>query len=291
MVTHRWLERSGWSLAGLIAGLCLGSAGLVSLGASQLAPPPVAVNPQERALDANLYMQTAAEYRACCLQTFHWMAERLRSKLAVQPTTGAPPAVVLDLDETVFDNSPFQTFLDRERLVYEDRWWDLWEKDYPTEVGLIPGAKQLITTAEDLSVTVIYITNRLTKFRASTIAALNQNGLSTRDIDGRLMTKEDTSDKTARRQKAEARYRVLLYAGDNLRDFAEEFLVPKLKPEDAEGERQAIRDRRAKVDRNAYHWGTDWFVLPNPVYGEWQKPLGKHPRDKLRPTTMKLPAN
>jgi acid phosphatase len=189
MSAPRWTERLAWSLAGLLVGLSLGSPGLVSLAAPQLAPlPVVAVHPQERALDANLYMQTAAEYRACCLQTYHWMTERLRSKLAVLPTNGAPPAVVMDLDETVLDNSRFQTFLDRERLTYSDDWWDLWERDYPTEVSLVPGAKAFITTAEDLGVTVVYITNRLTKYRDSTITALDHNGLSTRDIDNRLMT-------------------------------------------------------------------------------------------------------
>ena len=50
-------------------------------------------------------MQTAAEYRACCLQTYQWMAERLRVKLALQSNNGAPPAVVLDLDETLFQTN------------------------------------------------------------------------------------------------------------------------------------------------------------------------------------------
>jgi acid phosphatase len=286
----RWVDRFGWSAAGLVIGLGMGSAGLLSLGAQQLPPPAVAaVNPQECAVNANLYMQTAAEYRACCLQIYHWMSERLRSKLAVLPTTGAPPAVVMDLDETVLDNSRFETFLDRERLVYSDAWWDLWERDYPTEVGLIPGAKSFIGTAKDLGVTVIYITNRSTKYRAATIAALRHNGLSMRHIESRLMTKDDTSDKSLRRQKAEARYRVLLFAGDNLRDFSEEFRVPRLDSQDEAGQRRAIRDRQAKVDQAAYHWGTDWFVLPNPVYGEWQKALGDQPRDKLRPTRMTRP--
>jgi acid phosphatase len=82
----------------------------------------------------------------------------------------------------------------------------------------------------------------------------------------------------------------LLYAGDNLRDFSEDFVVPRLKADDPAGQRQAIRDRQAKVARAAYHWGTDWFILPNPVYGEWQKPLGVNPRDQLRLTKMKRPA-
>jgi 5'-nucleotidase (lipoprotein e(P4) family) len=276
---------------GWVMGFLIGSAGLVPLGARPaFEQQVVAVHPQERALDANLYMQTAAEYRACCLQTYQWMTERLRMKLAAHSHNGSAPAVILDLDETVFDNSPFQSFLDRERLDFSDALWDLWERDYPHEVRLVPGARQFITSAEQLGVAVIYISNRLVKYRDSTIAALNHLELSTKEITDRLLLKEESSDKTSRRKLVEARYRVLLYAGDNLRDFSEDFAVPKPKPGEKPNPQQAILERYNKVERASYRWGTDWFIFPNPVYGEWQKPLGTAPRELLRPTAMKAPA-
>ncbi|MBI1916155.1 MAG: hypothetical protein HYS12_15690 [Planctomycetes bacterium] len=271
-----------------LAGVVLGVAGGVA-GRSLYGPAP---NPQEAALLASLYVQTAAEYRACCLQTYAWASERLAEKLkgragrGTRPS-GSRPAVVLDLDETVLDNSAFQTFLDRERLPYGDRYWEEWEENYPQEVRAIPGACEFIQEAQKKGVTAVYISNRLEKYKASTVRALEHLGIATEGIPNRLLLRADgaPSDKTGRRKHAEERYDVLLYVGDNLRDFSEEFVA---RPgEDEQGQKNAIEERNRKVDANRRRWGVDWFVLPNPVYGEWQNLLGKDPRGKLRPTTMR----
>jgi acid phosphatase len=283
---------AAWTVP-LALGIVIGWGAANFGGAPSRADPatPAAPNPQEADLDANLYMQTAAEYRACCLGIYQSAADRLAAVLPGVPRRPLKPAVVFDLDETVFDNSRFQTFLDRERLPYKDEYWDLWEDKYPNEVGLVPGAKGFIERAEKLGVTCVYISNRQEKFRASTVTALAHNGLNTDDLDARLLLSPDgSSDKAARREQAAARYRVLMYFGDNLRDFSEWFAAPAgMKPDDNEGQARAIRERYRKVDDAAGHWGVDWFVLPNPVYGEWTKLLGSNPRLKLRPTTMKLP--
>ncbi len=258
--------------------------------ASAVAP---AVNPQESLLLANLYMQTSAEYEAVCLQTYSLALERLKIKLAAQSVGERKPAVVMDLDETVIDNSGFQTFLDREKLNYSDALWDVWEKDYPDEVRLIPGAKGFITGAENLGVTVVYLSNRLTKNSAGTKSALRRLELNTEGIDDRLLLQETggSSDKTARRKSADRKFLVLMYFGDNLRDFSEDFVAPKLAETDDAGQLKAIAERRAKVDRAAYRWGNDWIILPNPVYGEWQRLLGRDPRTKLNKTRMTAPSS
>jgi acid phosphatase len=267
-----------------LAGVVLGVAGGVA-GRSLYGP---AANPQEAALLASLYVQTAAEYRACCLQTYAWASERLAEKLKARAGE-KQPAVVLDLDETVLDNSPFQTFLDRERLPYSDRYWEDWEENYPDEVDVIPGAREFITEAQKKGVIVVYISNRLEKYKTSTVRALKSLGIATEGIEDHLLLRGDgaPSDKTARRKQAEERYDVLLYVGDSLRDFSEEFAArPK---EDGEAQKNAIEERNRKVDANRRRWGVDWFVLPNPVYGEWQNLLGNDPRSKMRPTTMRRP--
>jgi predicted secreted acid phosphatase len=79
-----------------------------------------------------------------------------------------------------------------------------------------------------------------------------------------------------------------MYFGDSLRDFSESFAAPRL-PADAgpESYLKAIARRAAQVDDASCHWGVDWFVLPNPVYGEWEKLIGRSPHAVLRPTSMK----
>ena len=267
----------------LLCGLLIGSFGLLPSTALQ------APNPQERGVDANLYMQTAAEYAAVCLQTYNWALERLKQKLATAKHGELRPAVVMDLDETVLDNSGYQSFLYREKLASTTQNWEVWEKSYSQEVRLVPGAKAFVEAAEQLGVTVVYLSNRTTKNQEGTIAALKHVGLNTDELANRLLLRDALPDKTARRKLAEQRFNVLMYFGDNLRDFSEEFVAPGLNANDDAAQQQAIAERLVKVQRANYHWGNDWIVLPNPAYGEWTRLLGNEPGKKFRPTEMKLP--
>jgi acid phosphatase len=265
-----------FSLAGLGAGVFVGA---TTVGLVWQGDPAARPNPAERSLDATLWMQTSAEYEACCLQAYRIGKERLEAKLAAPaPPTAKPPAVVMDLDETVFDNSPFQAYLILHGLKYSDDLWAVWEKDHADDVRLVPGAKGFIDFAAEQKVPVVYISNRLTKYASSTEEAIKHLGLNSENIGERLLLKTDTSDKSARRKQVEEKYRVLLFFGDNLRDFSEEFITPTTG--------DAIAERKQMVGKEAAHFGDDWIILPNPVYGEWTKPLGDHPKAKL--DAMKL---
>jgi 5'-nucleotidase (lipoprotein e(P4) family) len=244
------------------------------------APQTPGVNPQECRLLANLYMITSGEYRACCLQTYRFAEERLAQKLRARSHAEKSPAVVMDLDETVFDNAGFQTVLYRDRLVYRDDLWEPWERDFPNEVRLVPGAKLFIEHAEAAGVTVVYMSNRSLRTRDSTIQALRHNELNIRGIEDRLLLKETTSDKSARRALAAERFDVLLLFGDNLRDFSEEFKV---------GSSTTIVTRKNQVDERAAQFGSDWIVLPNSSYGEWEKLLKPTMAEHLVPTSMPNP--
>jgi 5'-nucleotidase (lipoprotein e(P4) family) len=145
----------GLGAGGLGIGFILGSA-LAWQGAAP-APP---VNPQLRTLDADLWVQTAGEYRACCLQAYRLATDRLREKLKAKAEDGKPPAVILDLDETAIGNPGYQTFLYRAGQDYSDASWKEWEKKYAGEVELVPGARGFIAAAQKAGVKVFYISNR-----------------------------------------------------------------------------------------------------------------------------------
>jgi 5'-nucleotidase (lipoprotein e(P4) family) len=238
---------------------------------------------------ANLYVQTSAEFRACCLQIYRCAETRLRSMCGSHEPGAPGPAVVMDLDETVFDNSAFQTFLYRNSLEYSDSLWARYEEQYPQDVTLIPGAKTFIEHAEEMGVTVIYLSNRVEAYSESTESALRSLGLNMHDISSRLYLKPDggKSDKSARRNAAEERFHVVMYIGDNLRDFSEVFVGPKLDVNSTPQQvRNAIESRRRLVDANDQHWGVDWFIVPNPVYGEWERLVGPDPLAIMHPTRM-----
>jgi acid phosphatase len=283
--THPPTPRRFPFLLVLLLGIALGAGGMGAWQRWRHVPAPP-LNPQERALDANLYMQTAAEYRACCLQAYRLATDRLHARAGQI----SRPAVVLDLDETVLDNSPFQTFLYRYGLNFSDALWDDWEKNHPDEVRLVPGAKDFIAAAEKAGVTVFFVSNRSEKYRASTVAALTRLGLNVANIEQRLFLQTDTSDKTARFKRTKGTHNVVLFLGDNLRDFSNEFAAPPLDKDDPDAQNRAIARRYDQVDKHRARWGDDWIILPNPVYGEWQRLPGNRPLDNLRPSTMQPPA-
>jgi acid phosphatase len=243
-------------------------------------------------LGANIYIQTAAEYRACCLQVYKTAEIRIDSILTTANPKPAKPAVIMDLDETVLDNSAFESFLYENNLEYSDELWGIYERDYPDNAQLVPGARYFIKKAEQMGVTIVFVSNRLEKNAEPTIKALARLDVNTDSIRNRLFLKKNdaSSDKTNRRAIVESQYNVLLTFGDNLRDFSETFAATKLTENDgADAYNRTIESRLQQVDDSACHWGVDWFVLPNPVYGEWDKLIGSEPVRRLRPSGMKLP--
>jgi acid phosphatase len=264
------------------------------------APPPTsepsktapAKYTQANRLSANLYMQTAAEYKAVCLQTYALATLRLKEKLKDLPKSDKKPGIVMDLDETVVDNAKYQSLLCINNLEYSEASWEVYEAQFPHEVALIPGAKEFITEAEKLGCAVVYLSNRFEKNRAGTVKALELLGLDTKDLEPRLILKTDaSSNKTNRRKLASERFNVIMWVGDNLRDFDEKYAAKLAKDADTTARGKAIDERWQLVETDAAHWGTDWFILPNPAYGEWERLISVDtPTQQLRPTQIPVPA-
>lgn len=252
------------------------------------APPAGAPGSQTLAtLYGNVYLQTSAEYRACCHGIFAAARYRLEELLEQADPAPLRPAVVMDLDMTVLDVSSFQTFLYVNDLKYTPELWVEYERDGVEEVALVPGARAFIERVEELGVAVVYLSNRNESTEEWTIAALERLGLNTAAISERIYLKPEgaSSDKSPRRDAIAARYNVLMCLGDNLRDFSEVFKPAKL-PEGAATDEylRGIDERARSVDEAVCHWGVDWFVLPNPVYGEWEKLITPNPAAILRPS-------
>ena len=227
-------------------------------------------SPPYRGLDANLFMQTSAEYRACCWQAYQWADRIVIDRLKTREASTKAPAVVFDLDETVLDNGRFQTKQIRDGNAFDAGLWTQWEQSGSDELDVVPGALRFIHQLESLGVQRFYITNRNESCRKQTMAALNRLGIAVPDDQLLLASDATGSNKTSRRQIAEEKFDVLLYVGDNLRDFDEVFRYA-----DAQG----IEGRKRAVDERSSKFGTDWILLPNPAYGEWLKPLGKGETD------------
>lgn len=270
-----------------------------------------AEEPANRGLDATLYMQTAAEYRASCYQTYKWAAIQLEALAKANATLPKPFAVIMDLDETVLDNSRFQAMLLQKGFAWHKDLWRLWEKEHSEDLTLIPGAREFIKKAQSIEkkpgehLEVFFVSNRNGKdFKQQALDALTRLGVVT-DADHLKLVPdpgvEDSQNKTARFQEVRDRYEVLLYIGDNLRDFSEELAFDKLGfgkvsklPEEKLND--VIKARQDKVDSGQAEQtpvrdrlGNDWIILPNPTYGDWKAPLGRGESDFNRLTAAVFP--
>ena len=228
-------------------------------------------------LFATLWQQTSAEYRAAALQAYDEACEVLPIALADSSWTaaveqegadyaGLPPAVVLDIDETVLDNSPQQARTILAGGGFDPEAWGAWVNE--ARAPAVPGAREFLAVADSLGVAVFYVTNRDLPLEEATRRNLEAEGLPLDpDVDTVLSRGEGEggSDKSARRAAVAERYRIVLLVGDDFNDFVSARLP------------RAERDRL--VERYADRWGDRWIMLPNPVYGSWEGALYREDDD------------
>jgi acid phosphatase len=235
--------------------------------------PDVAVtrpcNPGDTLLNATLWMETSAEYQASARQTYG-VAHRLLDTALADPSWSAvgqtaaaasmPPAIVLDLDETALDNMGFESRAIEAGTTYTPQLWSQWVSE--SAAGTTPGAAEFLAYAKSRGVTPFYVTNRKAEEEAATRANLEKLGYPLGTTEDTLLVvgerPEWTSDKTSRREFVASTHRVLMLFGDDLNDFAA-----------AAGKSRAERD--SIVRQHQDDWGIRWFILPNPVYGSWEK--------------------
>lgn len=236
-------------------------------------------------IGAVLYMQKAAEYRALAYQAFNvarWQLDADLDKKNVKKLPKAerkmPRAVVVDIDETVLDNSPAQAYAIRNQLAFNLKDWYAWGE--MRKAKAIQGSVDFLNYANSKGVKVFYVSNRDEVQKQATIDNLKAVGFS--DITAEnviLRAKEST--KEPRRQAIAAKYRIVLLVGDNLDDFSNVF------------ERKSILDRFSEVDKARELFGKKFIVLPNAMYGTWENAIYEYnatgDRAKIRANALELP--
>ena len=271
-------------------------------------------------LNSVTWMQASEEYRALMLGAYNMARQNLDHALEDRTWTALPsqvpansdeasalgklpPAVILDVDETVLGTLPYQTWLVKNDRPFTHVSWHAWVSEAGAEA--IPGALEFVHYAMEKGVTVFYLSNRadrgaldlnvngqiepgeeqvdLEPFTISNLVRLGflpQRNISNDDSillrgetgrDGQLKKGWASSDKTDRRESMSTDYRVVLILGDDLNDFISEDIFEAPDP------------YRAR-------WGRSWIMLPNPVYGSWEKRLYgvRHPLSDEEKIQIKL---
>ena len=210
---------------------------------------------QDHLLQATLWYQHSAEMKALYYQAFNWAAVVLEREVA--HPSGRPRAVVLDIDETVLDNSPQTGRQILDGVPFSPDIWDRWCRLEAAEA--LPGVLDFTLRATELGVEVFYISNRGDHLTDPTLANLQKLGFPNADRD-HVLLKSTTSDKDARRAMVSVDHDLVMLIGDNLGDFSGVF-----------DERADGRDLE-EVERNREKFGYEFILLPNPMYGSWEKP-------------------
>ena len=236
------------------------SAVLFSCGSTQKAT--TSAGSQDKLLMAVAWYQHSAEMAALYYQGFNIAQQRLDQAVDTN-RAGKKLAVVVDIDETMLDNSPFEATLIN-NADFREGWYNWTSK---ASAKALPGALEFAQYVQSKQVEIFYITNRDDNERSVTLKNLqNQNfPFATED---HLLTRSDlsystgnTSSKAGRRAKVAESHEIILLIGDNLNDFSELF-----EARDSNNGKQAVYENREQ-------FGRKFIVLPNPMYGAWEKPL------------------
>ena len=192
------------------------------------------------------WVTNSSEYQLLCEQTYYNAWNNLSTTLK---TADSQTAIVMDLDETVLDNSKYQIGLVKKNQSYNPESWSLWVN--LKEAELVPGAKQFIDSVRTTNVRIIFLSNRMAKNELPTME--NMKTLNIYETDDIFMLRIDKPDKKHIRRSEIINgtgriseigpLKVLAYFGDARHDFPD--------PDDY------------------YKFGYNMFMFPNPMYGKW----------------------
>ena len=230
-----------------------------------------------------LWTEHSAEYQAVSAQVYA-VARRDLPRLLADPdwtalpgdheVAGKPPAIILDVDETVVSNADYQETL---RFAPYSRYGHF---DWMRNNTAVPirGAAETIEAAREAGVTVFFLTNRACEpfddadgdcpYEQVTIDDLREAGIET-DAEHVLMAWEQpgwSKEKVNRRNFIAETHRVIMLFGDDYGDFVHCTRATPLPPCTEPATRAS---RHAALDTYAEYWGNGWYILPNAMHGSW----------------------
>ncbi len=219
---------------------------------------------------ATLFMQKAGEYRALAYQAFNlarWQLdadfEKRNIKMLPRADRRRPRAVMVDIDETMLDNSPAQAYNIRNHLPFDLKQWYAWGE--MRKAKAIPGSVEFANYAASRGVRVFFVSNRDEVQKQATMDNLKNVGF--KDVTSEnVMLRANDSSKEARRNIILQKYRIVFFMGDNLDDHSNVF------------ERKSVADRFAEVDKAKDMFGKRYIMLPNAMYGTWENAIYEYGR-------------
>jgi 5'-nucleotidase (lipoprotein e(P4) family) len=220
------------------------------------APSSAPATSAPRLPEAVRWSSDSAEHRALFLQVYRAATARVEREAAARATGSW--AVVLDADETVIDNSAYQRERARAGRSFDADSWRAWCTR--REAVPLPGAAAFLARVRALGGRIAIVTNRSAAECPDTEAVFRTHGLA---YDAMLCKPDGGSSDKNPRFEAVTRGKVpgglpplevVAFVGDNIQDF------PGLG-----------QDLRRQGDAAFAPFGVRYFMLPNPMYGSWER--------------------
>jgi len=220
---------------------------------------------------ATLYSYYADEYRALTYQAFNIAWERI-DKIRTDHPNAEKLAILVDIDETLLDNSPFEALMIAEDTNYPYMWNEWCNL---ANANAIPGAVEFLQYADETGFNIFYVSNRKKDYvQEATMNNLSNLGFPQISEDHfllRLKRSEEVlnpSDKQMRRDEVSALgYEIVMMIGDNLGDFYSDAHDPV--------------ERSAQLNSFKEEFGRKFIMLPNAMYGNWTESIGATNADGL----------
>lgn len=220
-------------------------------------------NPQEKFIMANLFYQKAPEVKALYYQGYNAAIDYLKSHS--KKSRAKNKCIVMDIDETILDNSPYQGWLFENKESYTSRTWEAWVAKESAKA--VPGSLAFYKYALKKGYKIYLITNRKAHLMEATINNMRKAGFKVDPKD--MIGRTNTSSKVERRNRLTKNCKLVLLAGDSLADFDERF----------EG---SAEEREKALHQLADRWGRKYIIFPNPMYGDWTRKEAKNPLDSFK---------
>jgi 5'-nucleotidase (lipoprotein e(P4) family) len=214
-----------------------------------------ATNPREYQVGAYLWQQTSGEYRALTYQAYNIAKEKVARDL--EDKHNKKRAVIFDIDETILDNSVGGAREIKSGYSWQENHFADWVK--LKQAVAIPGALDFIKFLQERQVEIFYITNRAPEMFNDTYDNLVAQGFPIKKTNLMMLTPDHS--KEGRRLEVQKKYEVVLLVGDNLSDFNKEF------------DKKMVKERNASTDKMRDLFGQKYIILPNPLYGDWERAL------------------
>jgi 5'-nucleotidase (lipoprotein e(P4) family) len=215
-------------------------------------------NPNEYQSGALLW-QKSAEAQALQIQAYHLAKFRIDEDRKKHPNQKKDhPIIIVDVDETIVSNIEYQIKLALHEESHNSQNWLEWIHERKS--AAITGAIDFFNYASSKGYEIAYVTNRKKIEFEDTEAMLRELGFP---IKKEFLFVKEGADKAKpfHNKQIAKNHRIALKIGDNLIDFSEIY------------EKKSAEDRKLLMLKEQEKFGTEYIILPNPMYGDWESTL------------------